>query len=181
MNENQPSNNVFEIWRQYRSTLLGRPVTIKQAYNSIYPWIEYDGVYFNRCYEMCLYLLFNRFDIPEQLKPSVELLQAAHYSIINGAKVFGEIAMAKPSNNKLREYTLKTKKSIAVCGNVKINVKNFECIVYTDIWNLGGNYCISREQCLKKSYEMPVLVSPDVLLEDKNSMIYYPNVWVWED
>lgn len=180
MNDLILSNKSEEIWRYYRSTFQGRPINIKQAYNSVYPWIEYNGVYFNRCLEICIYFLINNLSIPQSLIEDYNIIECAYHSISSGNKVFGDIAMEKPKDNKFRDSMLLIQKQISVCGDIGFDFKKYRGILYTDIYNLGGDSVISREQCFKNSYRMPVIARPDVF-EDINVSINWSNVWIWEN
>lgn len=173
------------FWKRYRSLTLGRPAVEVQAYSAVYPWIEFDGIYYHRSLETALRLMINKERIPEFLYKDADMINCIHVSIVHGEQLrYCNLGMKAPENsNYTRMLALKAHRQIAVLGNVPINCRHWNNTrIYTNQYNLGGDYVISEQECVALSQEMPLVCRLANIVDETYDMtgVDWNNVWVWE-
>lgn len=174
------------MWQYYRSMTLGRPVVKQQAYEAIYPWIELDGIYFHRSLETVLTLLVNGVEIPSVFKEQYEQVKyiyesAKNNEVLNPCK-YGFVPKDVQSN---RLALLKKYNSIGVAGIDSIQCKGWNTLIYTDLYNLGGDVLLSTNDVLRLSQKIPVVCSDKVIIDYCNDnqtvhQINWSNIWIWD-
>lgn len=176
-----PELSRVELWREYRSLTLGRPVNIAQAYSAVYPWIECDGIYYSKYLEIPLTLMKNGIYL-DLYKDQYDMIMYIQEEFKKGAIRYSNLAIMRPNikkNNMVRLSLLKNHKEIAICGRLKFSTTSWNTTVYTDDYTRGGNY-LPTEECLLLSDKMPIVCDPYVF-EDYNVMPEWNNIWIWED
>lgn len=174
-----------QFWKRYRSLTLGKPIVEVQAYNAVYPWIEFEGIYYHRSLETALRLMINKERIPEFLYEDVDMINRIHTSITHGDQLryCGKGMKAPKNNDNTRILTLKAHRQIAVFGNVQLNCKDWKNTeIYTNQYNLGGDHVVSEHECILLSQNMPLICTSTDILSETYDMagIVWNNVWVWE-
>ena len=182
----------FEMWRYYRSIVNGSPVCKKQAYNAVYPWIEYNGIWFSRELEMGLYSIMNGFAVDSlggqyELINTIEKVLATKDSKDITYCDYAIKAVDEDAIKRQQMLLLKVQDDIAICGAIAINfavLKNK--IIYTDTFSVAsGNDSLTKvlidtDGVLRKSQTMLCVFSKDVINEIGDSnLINWKNVIVW--
>lgn len=185
MFEIMKSTECEQFWKRYRSLTLGKPVVEMQAYNAVYPWIEFDGVYYHRSLETALRLMINKERMPEFLYEDADMINCIHACIVHGEQLrYCNLGMKAPQNsNYTRILALKTHRQIAVLGNVPLSCKDWNNTeIYTNQYNLGGDYVVHEHKCIALSQEMPLVCAFTDILNETYDMtgVDWNNVWVWE-